>query len=70
MSLCEAEYIVAAMVACQGVWLAQLLTDMFGIESGVPELLVDNQSAIALRKNPVFHEQRKHIDIRYHFIRE
>jgi hypothetical protein len=26
--------------------------------------------AIALSKNPVFHEQRKHIDVRYHYIRE
>jgi hypothetical protein len=35
-----------------------------------PKLLVDNKSAISLAKNPVFHERSKHIDIRYHFIRE
>ena len=33
-------------------------------------LYVDNNSAIELMKNPVFHERSKHIDIRYHFIRE
>jgi len=31
---------------------------------------VDNQSAIALSRNPVFHDRSKHIDVRYHFIRE
>jgi hypothetical protein len=40
------------------------------MESGMPMLLVDNQSAIALSKNPVFHDRSKHIDIRFHFIRE
>ena len=33
-------------------------------------LFVDNQSAIQLVKNPVYHKRTKHIDIRYHFIRE
>jgi hypothetical protein len=70
LSSCEAEYIAAATAACQGVWLARLLTDMIGTESGALELLVDNQSAIALSKNPVFHERSKHIDVRYHYIRE
>jgi hypothetical protein len=67
---CEAECIAAAAAACQGVWLARLLTDMIGTESGAPELPVDNQSAIALSKNPVFHERSKHIDVRFHYIRE
>jgi len=31
---------------------------------------VDNQSAIALSRNPVFHDRSKHIDVRYHFIWE
>jgi hypothetical protein len=56
--------------ACQGIWLARVLTDMVGSEFGAPELWVDNQSAITLSKNPVFHDQSKHIDVRYHFIRE
>jgi hypothetical protein len=43
---------------------------MIGTESGAPKLLVDNQSAIALSKNPVFHERSKHINMRYHYIRE
>jgi hypothetical protein len=43
---------------------------MIGTESGAPKLLVDNQSAITLSKNPVFHERSKHIDVCYHYIRE
>jgi hypothetical protein len=33
-------------------------------------LLVDNKSAIALSKNPVHHERSKHIDTKYHFVRD
>jgi hypothetical protein len=69
LSSCEAEYIVAA-TACQGVWLAWLLTDLIGAESGALELCIDNQSVIALCRNPVFHDRSKHIDVRYHFIWE
>lgn len=36
----------------------------------MPEIMVDNMSAIALTKNPVFHDRSKHIDVRYHYIRE
>jgi hypothetical protein len=43
---------------------------MIRTKSGVLELLVDNQSTIALSKNPVFHKRSKHIDLRYHYIRE
>ena len=34
------------------------------------EIRVDNKSAIELAKNPVHHERSKHIDVRFHFIRE
>jgi hypothetical protein len=43
---------------------------MTGVETGAPELKVDNQSAIALSKNPVHHDRSKHIDTRFHYIRE
>ena len=43
-----------------------------GEESGNDALTIleDNQGAIALTKNPEFHKHTKHIDIRYHFVRE
>jgi hypothetical protein len=70
LSSCEAEYIAAATAACQGVWLARLLAELKGEKTSAIDLKIDNQSAIALSKNSVFHDRSKHIDIRYHFIRE
>jgi hypothetical protein len=60
----------ATTAACQGIWLDRLLTDMLGSEAEVSKMWVDNRLAIALSKNPAFHDRSKHIDVRYHFIRE
>lgn len=70
LSSCEAEYMAATAAACQGIWLSRLLGEMLNKEAARPKLLVDNKSAISLAKNPVFHDRSKHIEIRYHFIRE
>jgi hypothetical protein len=70
LSSCEAEYIAVATVACQGVWLVHLLSDISGEKIAVPDLKVDNMFAIALTKNPVFHDRSKHIATRYHYFRE
>ena len=70
VSSCEAEYMAAASAACQGVWLCRLLGELTGDTRTKAKLRVDNKSAIALSKNPVHHDRSKHIDIRYHFIRE
>jgi hypothetical protein len=70
LSSCEAEYIAATTGGCQGMWLARLLAELKGEEDSAVTLKIDNQSAIALSKNPIFHDRIKHIDIRYHFIRE
>lgn len=69
-SSCEAEYVAAASAACQAVWLSRLLASLTGVEANQVTLKVDNQSAIALSKNPVHHERSKHIDIKYHYVRE
>jgi hypothetical protein len=39
-------------------------------QENLTEIYIDNRSAIALAKNPVYHERSKHIDTRHHFIRE
>jgi len=70
LSSCEAEYIAAATAACQGVWLARLLAELKGEKEGTIALKIDNESAIALSQNPVFHDRSKHIDVRFHYIRE
>ena len=70
LSSCEAEYIAGATAACQGVWLSRLLADLVNAKVIAPLLYIDNKSALALAKNPVLHERSKHIDVRFHFIRD
>jgi hypothetical protein len=70
LSTCEAEYIAGAAGACQAVWLNRLLEELTGISPQQPILRMDNQSAIALSKNPVLHDRSKHIDTKFHFIRQ
>ena len=67
----KAEYMAMGHAVQEGLYLQMLKLDM-GIEpeEGGTLLLLDNQSAIKLAKNPVFHKRSKHIAIKYHFIRE
>ncbi|XP_076922596.1 secreted RxLR effector protein 161-like [Bidens hawaiensis] len=55
LSSCEAEYMAASAAACQAVWLRDLVSEVIGKELHKVVLRVDNTSAIALMKNPVFH---------------
>ena len=70
LSSCEAEFMAAIAAACQALWLRSLLAELTGEELKKIKLFVDNKSAIALMKNPVFHGCSKHIDTRFHFIRD
>jgi hypothetical protein len=54
LSTCEAEYMAASIASCQGIWLARLLGDIRNTTVDGVELKLDNQSALALMKNPVF----------------
>ena len=73
LSSCEAEYVAICAAVQEGKFLVQLLKDMipkFDPDETVRfDLMCDNQGAIALAKNPVKHQRSKHIDIKYHFIR-
>jgi hypothetical protein len=69
LSSCEAEYIAASTTSIQAIWLVRLLSDLLGRDIRAVELRVDSKSALALVKNPVFHERSKHIRVRHHFIR-
>ena len=52
------------------MWLTQLLKDMHQqINRGI-KLCSDNQSAIRLAENPIFHARTKHVEVHYHFVRE
>ena len=68
-STAEAEYIAAGSCCAQILWIRNQLKDYGFVLNKIP-ILCDNTSAIAISNNPVQHSRTKHIDIRYHFIRE
>ncbi|KAG6411307.1 hypothetical protein SASPL_129387 [Salvia splendens] len=70
LSTCEAEYVAATFSVCHAIWLRSLLSELGWPQKEPTTICVDNKSAIALSKNPVFHNRSKHIDTRYHYIRE
>lgn len=69
LSTTESEYMAASEAAKEILWLRQFLYDIKEPQ-GLINLYVDNQSAIKLINNPVFHRKSKHIDIKYNFVRE
>ncbi|XP_071708723.1 secreted RxLR effector protein 161-like [Rutidosis leptorrhynchoides] len=70
LSSTEAEYIAATMAAQECIWLRRLIGDILEKVDYVVKLKCDNESAIKLASNAVFHACTKHIEMRYHFIRE
>ncbi|KAK6160669.1 hypothetical protein DH2020_004050 [Rehmannia glutinosa] len=68
-SIAEAEYIAAGSCCAQVLWMRQQLRD-YEIEEREIPIMCDNTSAIAITQNPVLHSRTKHIDVRYHFIRD
>jgi len=64
------EYVALGSAAQEAIWLQQLLTDLRANPEVPIDIFEDNQSAIAMVKNPVGHKQTKHIEIKYYFIRE
>ncbi|UYV73960.1 hypothetical protein LAZ67_11001597 [Cordylochernes scorpioides] len=69
LSTTESEYIAACSAAKELIWIRRLLQGIGCDITKETELYIDNQAAIKLVENPVFHKRTKHIDVRYHFIR-
>lgn len=70
LSTTEVEFIVAATSACQAIWLRRILEELHFQQHEPIVIYCDNSSAIKLSKNPVLHGRSKHIDVRYHFLRD
>jgi hypothetical protein len=69
LSTAEVEYIIAGHCCAQLLWMRQTLKDHGYKLSKVP-LLCENESAICMADNLVEHSRTKHINIRYHFLRD
>ena len=70
LSTCEAEYVALSAAVQEAIWLKKLLADLGVVPKQPVVIMEDNQGALAVAKNPIAHTRTKHIDIRYHFIRE
>ena len=69
LSTTEAEYIAVTEACKEVLWMKKFLEEL-GQEQEELKLYCDSQSAIHLSKNPMFHSRSKHIDVRYHWIRD
>uniref|UniRef100_A0AAV1U9F8 CCHC-type domain-containing protein n=1 Tax=Peronospora matthiolae TaxID=2874970 RepID=A0AAV1U9F8_9STRA len=71
LSSTEAEYMALTEAVQEAIWLKAFLHELGDMNSDeAVKIYEDNQGSIALAKNPEFHKRTKHIDIRYHFVRE
>ena len=69
-STAKVEYISLAATTNQGIRLRKLLADLGQEQSSPTELYCDNKSAIAIAQNPVQHGKTKHMNVKFHSIRE
>jgi hypothetical protein len=70
LSTMEAEYMAASHCTREAIWLRQLLDDVKCKYDEGTLIMCDNQGAIALAKNLVYHARMKHIEVQHHFVRE
>ncbi|CAM8927036.1 unnamed protein product [Rhodiola kirilowii] len=69
LSSTEAEYIAATEASKEAIWLKGILQEI-DRNTYMPIIYMDSQGVLCLCKDPVYHERSKHIDVRYHFIRD
>ena len=70
LTIAEVEYVAACSTRCEVVWLSKLLFDLFDLQLDATCIYCDNQSCVELLQNTVFHDKSKHIEIKYHYIRD
>ena len=69
-SSCESEYVALSEAGKEAIWLRSLLLQLHAVPKVSTVIWADNQGAIALGENPEFHRRTKHIDAKWHWVRE
>ena len=70
LSTTEAEYMAACAAGTEVMWMRHFLSELGYAPQGPSVILMDNQSAIAVGKNPEHHGRMKHIQRRFYWLRE
>jgi hypothetical protein len=70
LSSSEAEYMALCSAAQEAIYLRRLFADLGSPQDDPTMIYQDNQGCIAMAHNPVHHSRTKHIDIKFHFVRE
>jgi hypothetical protein len=66
----EAEYVALASATQEALWLSKLMLDITGNDQLPIPIKCDNTAAVILAKNPENHDRAKHIDTKYHMVRD
>jgi hypothetical protein len=69
LSTTEAEYVAATTASQEILWLRNLFHELGYSLSSSSTLFIDNQSALAVAKNPEHHGRMKHLDLRFYWLR-
>ncbi|GAB2265823.1 hypothetical protein Dimus_037848 [Dionaea muscipula] len=69
LSSTESEYVAITDVSKEAIWVQGLLKEINVLNNNCI-IFTDSQSALHLCKNPVHHDRTKHVDVKYHFVRD
>ena len=70
LSTIEVELVATTSCACQTIWLKKILKKLHFKQEKLTTIFCDNNSTIMLSKNLVLYGRSKHIDVKYHFLRD
>lgn len=70
LSSTKAKYKAITRAAKEAIWYRRFLDDVGHKQANPTVIHCDNQGAIALAENPIFHAHTKHVEVHHHFIRE